>query len=73
MSIINFANTVGDNLGSYLYANVLHRSLPPLVVISAAFTAFAFVLVPLLRLGNKPQGEPLVASRPVEPAGPQAR
>ena len=27
------------------------------ILISAAFTAFAFVLVPLLRLGNKRQGE----------------
>jgi hypothetical protein len=33
--------------------------LPPLVLISAAFTAFAFVLVPLLRLGDKRQGEPV--------------
>jgi hypothetical protein len=28
-------------------------------LISAAFTAFAFVLVPLLRLGDKRQGEPM--------------
>ncbi len=38
------------------------RSLPPLILISAAFTAFAFVLVPLLRLGGKRQGEPLQAT-----------
>jgi MFS family permease len=73
MSIINLANSVADNVGSYLFTNVLHKSLPPLVVISAAFTAFAFVLVPLLRLGDKPQGEPVEARRPMEPAGPQAR
>jgi len=57
MSIINLANTLGDNVGSFLYSHVLGQSLPPLVVISAAFTAFAFVLVPLLRLGDKRQGE----------------
>jgi MFS family permease len=58
MSVINLSNSVGDNVGSYLYANVFARSLPPLIVISAAFTAFAFVLVPLLHLGEKPQGAP---------------
>ena len=30
-------------------------------MVSAAFTAFAFVLVPLLRLGDKRQGEPATA------------
>ncbi len=34
------------------------QSLPPLVVISAAVTAVAFLAVPLLRLGEKMQGEP---------------
>jgi MFS family permease len=58
MSIINLATAVGDNVGSYLYTHVFHNTLPPLVLISAAFTAFAFVLVPLLRLGDKRQGEP---------------
>jgi MFS family permease len=59
MSIINLANTLADNVGSFLYTHAFHRALPPLVLISAAFTAFAFVLVPLLRLGDKRQGEPL--------------
>jgi hypothetical protein len=27
--------------------------------VSAAFTAFAWVLIPLLNLGNKPQGRPM--------------
>ncbi len=58
MSIINFANTLADNSGSFLYSHVFHSTLAPLVVISTAFTAFAFVLVPLLRLGDKRQGEP---------------
>jgi MFS family permease len=58
MSIINLATSVADNVGSFLYAQFFNRSLPPLVLISAAFTAFAFVLVPLLRLGDRRQGEP---------------
>ena len=27
-----------------------------LILVSAAFTAFAWILIPLLRLGDKPQG-----------------
>ncbi|HUI14039.1 MAG TPA: MFS transporter [Xanthobacteraceae bacterium] len=77
MSIINLATTVSDNFGSFLYTHAFHRSLPPLIAISAGFTAFAFVLVPLLRLGDKRQGEP--AELPaelherMEPLGPVAR
>jgi|SRR5271163_4454186 len=41
-----------------LYGLISDFSLRPLVLISAAFTAVAFVLVPLLRLGDKKQGEP---------------
>jgi predicted MFS family arabinose efflux permease len=59
MSIINFANTLADNVGSFLYSHMFHNTLPPLVLISAACTAFAFVLVPLLGLGDKRQGEPV--------------
>src|SRR6202035_5164545 len=66
MSVINLSNSVGDNVGSYLYANVFQRALPLLIVISAAFTAFAFVLVPLLRLGDKRQGEPADAGNRME-------
>jgi len=73
MSFINLATTLADNVGSFLYAHVFHNSLPPLVVISAAFTAFAFVLVPLLRLGDKRQGEPVEIRERMEPLGPSAR
>ena len=59
MSIINLATLLADNVGSFLYTHVLGHQLTPLILISAAFTAFAFVLVPLLRLGDKPQSEPL--------------
>lgn len=58
MSLINFANSTADNIGSFLYDHVFNHHLPPLVVISAAVTAFAYVLVPLLQLGDKRQGEP---------------
>jgi predicted MFS family arabinose efflux permease len=73
MSIINFSGTLADNVGSFLYTHAFHRALPPLVLISAAFTAFAFVLVPLLRLGNKRQGEPANTDEPMELAGTGAR
>jgi MFS family permease len=59
MSIINLATSLADNVGSFLYTHLFHSSLPPLVLISAAFTAIAFVLVPLLKLGDKRQGEPV--------------
>ncbi len=62
MSIINLANTLADNAGAFLYTHLFHRNLAPLVIVSAACTAFAFVLVPLLRLGGKRQGEPAVSA-----------
>jgi hypothetical protein len=61
-SITNFATALSDNTGSYLYERVFNNSLPPLVAVSAAFTAFAFVLVPMLRLGDKPQGLAIVSA-----------
>ena len=73
MSIINLASTLADNVGSFLYTHAFDRTLPPLILISAAFTAFAFILVPLLRLGNKRQGEPANMSEQLEPAGMGAR
>ncbi|MFY9695738.1 MAG: MFS transporter [Xanthobacteraceae bacterium] len=73
MSIINLATTLADNVGSFLFTHAFNRSLPPLIVISATFTAFAFVLVPLLRLGDKRQGEPVELHERMEPLGPVAR
>jgi MFS family permease len=72
MSIINLATASGDNVGSFLYTHVFNKSLTPLVLVSAAFTAFAFVLVPLLRLGDKRQGEPATAPA-MERGGPGLR
>jgi len=59
MSVINLATSAANNVGSYLYDDVFHKNLTPLILVSAGFTAFAFVLVPLLRLGNKRQGQPV--------------
>jgi MFS family permease len=67
MSVINLATTLADNVGSFLYTHLFESNLTPLVLVSAAFTAFAFVLVPLLRLGDKPRGAP---ARSVEPNVP---
>lgn len=61
MSIINLATATADNVGSFLYTHVFNNSLTPLIFVSAAFTALAFVLVPLLRLGDKRQGDPATA------------
>jgi MFS family permease len=58
MSVSNLASTLANNIGSLLYTHAFNQSLRPLVVISAAFTAIAFFVVPLLRLGEKKQGEP---------------
>jgi predicted MFS family arabinose efflux permease len=58
MSLINLATSSGDIVGSFLFDHLFHKNLTPLIIVSAAFTAFAFVLVPLLQLGEKRQGEP---------------
>jgi MFS family permease len=71
MSIINLASSAADNVGSFLYTHMFDHNVRPLVLISAAFTAFAFVLVPLLRLGDKRQGEPAPGLNPVEPSHPE--
>ena len=71
MSIINLATALADNLGSYLFTHVFHGKLAPLVLLSAGFTAFAFVLVPLLHLGDKRQGEP--AAGVIAPPPPDTR
>jgi MFS family permease len=61
MSLINLATSSSDIVGSFLFDRLFDHSLKPLILVSAAFTAFAFVLVPLLRLGNKRQGDVVAA------------
>jgi hypothetical protein len=58
MSVINLATASADIVGSFFFQHLFNHRLPPLVLVSAAFTAFAFLLVPLLRLGDKRQGQP---------------
>jgi MFS family permease len=58
MSVGNLASTLANNVGSLLYTDVFGQNLRPLVAISAAVTAVAFLVVPLLQLGDKMQGEP---------------
>jgi MFS family permease len=70
MSLINLATASGDVIGSYLFDHLFHHQLTPLILVSAAFTAFAFVLVPLLRLGDKPQGLPATAMAAQPQRGP---
>jgi len=62
MSIINLATATADIVGSFLFQHLFHHMLAPLILVSAAFTALAFVLLPLLHLGDKPQG--IAASGP---------
>jgi hypothetical protein len=56
MSITNLASVLADNVGALLYQHVFSSRLAPLILVSAAFTAFAWILIPLLRLGDKQQG-----------------
>ena len=72
MSIINLSTALADNVGSYLFTDVFHRQLAPLVILSAACTAFAFVLVPLLHLRQKDQGD-AAAAETVGPPPPDTR
>lgn len=59
MSVTNIAGSLADNLGSFLYERVFSNQLYPLVLVSAGATALAFLLVPFLKLGDKPVGEPM--------------
>ncbi len=55
MSIMNLADVFSNNIGAFLYEHVFDSRLGPLIVVSATTTAFAAVLVPLLRLNGKPE------------------
>jgi hypothetical protein len=59
MSVTNLASAASDNAGSFLYEHAFRSRLAPLILVSSAFTAFAGLLIPLLRLGDKPQGRPV--------------
>jgi MFS family permease len=51
MSVINLATPLSDTIGAFLYQHLFANQLAPLIIVSAAFTAFVFVLVPLLDRG----------------------
>jgi MFS family permease len=53
MSIMNLAELLSSNVGAFLYDHVFSGRLGPLIVVSAATTAIAAVLVPLLRLDDR--------------------
>ncbi len=60
MSTLNLAGSASDIVGSYIYEHVFKNQLAPLIWVSALFTALAFLFVPILRLGDKRQGEPVL-------------
>lgn len=53
MSIMNLAELASSTVGAWLYDDVFGRRLGPLIIVSAASTAFTLVLVPMLRLDGK--------------------
>lgn len=55
MSVMNLADIFSTNAGAFLYERIFDNHLEPLIVVSAATTAFAFALVPLLRLSRDPE------------------
>ena len=52
MSISNLADIFSINVGAFLYEHVFDNKLGPLIIVSAASTAVAAVLVPLLGPGT---------------------
>jgi MFS family permease len=52
MSIMNLSELCSNTVGAFLYEHLFHEQLGPLIIVSAASTAFALVLVPLLRLNS---------------------
>lgn len=61
MSIMNLAELLSSSVGAFLYEHVFDNQLGPLIIVSAATTAIAAVLVPLLRLDDRPASESIPA------------
>ena len=53
MSVMNLSELCSSTVGAWLYENVFHERLEPLIIVSAASTAFTMVVVPLLRLDGQ--------------------
>jgi hypothetical protein len=58
MSVSNLADIFSNNTGAFLYEHVFNSQLGPLIIVSAATTALAAVLVPLLRLDRNTETIP---------------
>jgi hypothetical protein len=58
MSVINLASPLSDVIGSVLYEHVFANHLAPLLVVSAACTAFVLLLVPFVNLPQNAQTRP---------------
>jgi predicted MFS family arabinose efflux permease len=54
MSVSNLADICSINVGAFLYERVFNGHLAPLIIVAAATTALAAVLVPLLNLRADP-------------------
>jgi predicted MFS family arabinose efflux permease len=61
MSIINLSTSLSGTFGGFLFDR-FHGDLTLLILVSAAFPAFALVLVPFLRLGDKRHGMPVAST-----------
>jgi len=55
MSVINLASPLSDTIGAVLYEHVFNSHLAPLLVVSAACTAFVLVLVPFVEGAKTPR------------------
>ena len=53
MSVMNLSELCSTTIGAWLYDHLFDQRLGPLIVVSAASTAAALVLVPLLRLDRE--------------------
>jgi MFS family permease len=58
MSVSNLADIFSNNTGAFLYEHVFNSQLGPLIIVSAATTALAAVLIPLLRLDRNAETIP---------------
>lgn len=54
MSVINLASPVSDTIGALLYEHLFSERLAPLILVSAASTAFVLVLLKLVDLARRP-------------------
>ncbi len=50
MAVMNLADPISNTTGAYLYDHVFDNEMAPLILVSAAATAVAIVLVPMLQL-----------------------